>query len=249
METIYWILAATIADGLFAFAGVFTLIMKKALFRKVMLALVAFSAGALLGGAFFHLMPEALEGASGGLYPFILLLAGFVVFFLLEKFLYWHHCHNYEGKCPVHPVSYLILIGDGLHNMIDGLVIAASFFTGVHFGIITTLMIIAHEVPQELGDFAVLVHGGFSRLKALMFNFISQLTAVIGGIIGYFAAASAEHFSAYLLPVAAGGFLYISASDLIPELHKEKDARKSVTSFVFFLCGIALMLAMKVLFE
>ncbi len=135
METLYWILIATIVDGLFALVGAVTLFMTKRLFRKVMLGMVAFSAGALLGGAFFHLMPESLEGL-GSMTSFVYLMIGFIVFFVLEKFLYWHHCHKYEGKCPVHPVSYLILVGDGLHNLIDGLVIAASFFVSVPFVVV-----------------------------------------------------------------------------------------------------------------
>jgi zinc and cadmium transporter len=248
MNTLCWILLATIVDGLFALVGAATFLMNRKLFKKVMIALVAFSAGALLGGAFFHLMPEALEGMGSHLSAFAYLMTGFIIFFILEKFLYWHHCHKYEGKCPVHPVSYLILLGDGLHNIIDGLIIAASFFVSVPFGIITTLMIIAHEVPQELGDFAILVHGGMSRAKALALNFASQLTAVVGGVAGYF-LGSANGFTLYLLPIAAGGFVYIGASDLIPELHKEKDARKSIISFLYFLVGIAFMLGIKVLFE
>jgi zinc and cadmium transporter len=248
MDILYWILIATGVEGLVALTGALTLLMRKKLFAKVMVALIAFSAGALIGGAFFHLLPEALEMTNNILNVFIYLVLGLMLFFVMEKFLYWHHCHKYEGTCPVHPVSYLILVGDGLHNLIDGLVIAASFFVSVPFGLITTLMILAHELPQELGDFAIMVHGGFSKAKALGFNFISQLTAVVGGIIGYF-AGSANGFVSYLLPIAAGGFIYISASDLIPELHKEKDAKKSIKSFLYFVLGVGFMLGMKVLFK
>jgi len=207
--------------------------------------LVAFSAGALLGGGLFHLLAESLSYFKpvDALYIFT---AGFILFFILEKVLFWHHCH--EGVCDVHPFSYLILLGDALHNFIDGLVIAASFFVSIPFGILTTVIIVTHEVPQELGNFGILIHGGFSRMKALFYNFFAQLTCMIGGIAG-FMAAGATSFSNYLIPFAAGGFIYIAASDLIPELHDEKILKKSVTSFIVFLLGLAFMIAAKVLFE
>ncbi|MCX6799087.1 MAG: ZIP family metal transporter, partial [Candidatus Diapherotrites archaeon] len=170
---------------------------------------------------------------------------GFVVFFIIERILHWHHCH--EGKCDVHPMSYLVLIGDGIHNFIDGLVIAASFIVGVPFGIITTLLIIGHEVPQELGNFGILVYGGFGRKKALLFSLMAQATCIIGGITGYF-ISSATSFSLILLPFAAGGFIYIGASDLIPELHKESNMQKAWLSFLLFIAGIAFMAGLKVFF-
>ena len=161
----------------------------------------------------------------------------------MEKFLYWHHCH--KGKCDVHPVSYLILFGDGIHNFIDGIIIGVSFIVGIPFGIVTTLLIIGHEIPQELGDFGVLVHGGFGKAKALIYNLIAQLTCVLGGIIGYFLSTSIEGIIPFILPFAAGGFIYIAASDLVPELHKEPEIKKSLTSFAFFIIGILIMLAIK----
>lgn len=149
-----------------------------------------------LAGGFFHLLAESLEHLTTTV-SFSLLLLGFILFFFIERFLKWHHCH--EEKCEVHPFSYLILFGDGIHNFIDGLIIAASFLVNINFGIVTTLLIIGHEVPQELGDFGVLVYGGFSKVKALTFNFISQLTCMIGGVLGFFILTLDQVLFSYLL--------------------------------------------------
>jgi zinc and cadmium transporter len=183
---------------------------------------------------------EAMEALTA----FGYLLVGFIAFFLIERFLHWRHCH--EGKCDIHPFTHLILIGDGIHNFVDGLVIAASFMVSIAFGWVTTLMIILHEIPQELGDFGVLVYGGFEKIRALGFNFLAQLTCVVGGIAGFFLLYTPESI-AFLLPFAAGGFIYIAASDLIPELHKEESLKKSMFSFVFFIIGIAFLLGVKIL--
>ena len=206
MYVLLWIILATFIDGLVSLAGVFSLWVKEKLLNRIVFILVAFSAGALLSGAFFHLLPESLESLDA-MKVFGFVLIGFILFFLIEKFLHWHHCHKTE--CKVHPFTYLILIGDGVHNFFDGLIIAASFFVSVPFGIVTTLLILGHELPQELGDFAVLVYGGFSKTKALIYNFLSQLTAIIGGVVGYFLSTSIENIVPYILPFAAGGFIYI----------------------------------------
>ncbi len=177
MEPLEWILAATIVNSLLALAGAFTLSMSRKRLGQIIFALVGFSAGALLSGAFFHLIAESIEIFADTTLVFSVVLVGFIAFFLVEKLLHWHHCHN--GNCS-HPVTPLILIGDGLHNFIDGLIIAASFLVNTNFGIITTLLIMGHELPQELGDFGVLIHGGFSRKKALFYNFLSQTTCIMG---------------------------------------------------------------------
>ncbi|MFH1510355.1 MAG: ZIP family metal transporter, partial [Candidatus Woesearchaeota archaeon] len=226
--------------------GVFSLKMKEKLLKKLLIILVAFSAGALLSGAFLHLMEESLDKIAAST-AFAFLLAGFVIFFLVERFLHWHHCH--DGKCDVHPFSYLILFGDAVHNFIDGVVIAASFLVSVPFGFVTAALIIAHELPQELGNFGVLVYGGFSKGKAIVYSFIAQLTSVVGGVVGYFLASSVEGILPYILPAAAGGFVYIAASDLIPELHKEPRLKKSMVSFGLFVLGILFVWAIKFFFE
>ena len=247
MDILLWIILATLVDGLMGLVGVFSLWVKEKFFKKLLMVLVAFSAGALLSGAFFHLLAESLDSLPV-MTVFAFMLIGFVVFFIVERFLHWHHCHE-EKECKVHPVSYLILIGDGIHNFIDGIIIGASFIVSVHFGIITTLLILAHEIPQELGNFAVLAYSGFGKTKALLYNFLAQLTCVVGGVAGYFLSSQFQVITPFILPFAAGGFIYIAASDLVPELHKEPKLKKLLISFGFFILGIAMMLGMKLLFE
>lgn len=244
VETLLLIVSATVIVSLLAFVGALSLRLSRRTLGKILPVLVAFSAGAMLSGAFFHLLAEALEVLATTT-AFVILFIAFVLFFVIERFLHWHHCHT--GECDTHPFTYLILFGDAVHNFIDGLIIAASFMVNAGFGVVTTLLIIGHEVPQELGDFGTLVHGGFSRKKALVFNFISQLTCIAGGLIGFF-LVGAQQFTVLILPFAAGGFIYIAASDLIPELHKETSLRKSMVAFAFFIIGIIFMFLIKFVF-
>lgn len=239
--TLLSIIISTLIISLMSLAGVFALVVKESLLQKILLSLVGFSAGALAGGAFLHLLPEALEELKPG-ETFLYALAGFTLFFFMERLFYWRHCH--EGKCDVHAFTYLNLIGDGFHNFIDGLVIAASFITSVPLGIATSIAVASHEIPQEIGDFGVLVYGGFSKYKALLFNLLSALTAVLGGIIGFYLSSVISGFAPVLLPVTAGGFIYIAASDLIPELHKEKNNYKANMAFVLFVLGLVFMWGM-----
>lgn len=237
-----WIILATFINGLIALVGIFSFWINEKLLHKITFYLVAFSAGALLSGGLVHLYAESIEEIDINLATIILII-GFVVFYIAEKFLHWHHCHEEEEDC-IHPVSYLILFGDGIHNFIDGLTIAASFFVDVRFGVITTVLIISHELPQEIGDFAILLHGGMNKAKALVYNFIAQLAAVLGGVVG-FLVISVFDFRTLMLPFAAGGFLYIAASDLIPELKKESSKKKSIIIFFLFLAGIAFSILTK----
>jgi zinc and cadmium transporter len=161
----------------------------------------------------------------------------------MEKYLFWRNCH--DKKCKIHSFTYLNLVGDGIHNFIDGLIIGASFIVDIKIGVAATIAIIMHEIPQELGDFAVLIYGGFSKRKALICNYLSAATAIIGTVIGYYFTSKISGFSGILLPFAAGGFIYIAACDLIPELHKQKEIKKSLASMVFFLLGLMLMLLLK----
>jgi zinc and cadmium transporter len=204
---------------------------------------VALSTGALLGGAFLHLIPETIEQVGASLNIFLYLLLGFCLFFVLEQFLRWRHQHTTAHG--VKPFSYLILISDGVHNFIDGLIIAASFLSSYHLGIVTTLAVALHEIPQELGDFGVLVYGGFGKARALAFNFASAITAILGGIVGYFAYSILQASIVYLLPFAAGNFIYIAAADLIPEIKHQVSLRRSIIHFCVFLVGIGIMLAVK----
>ena len=244
MNTLLWIIVSTFLVSIIAFIGILTLLLKERLFEKILLGFVALSAGALLGGAFLHLIPEAIEQFTSQ-NTFFYVLAGFALFFLIEKLLHWRHCH--KGKCPVHTFAYMNLFGETIHNFVDGLIIAASYIVSIPLGIATTIAVALHEIPQELGDFGVLVYGGFSKVNALILNFIIALTAIIGGIFGYFLSGYVEGYAMFLLPFAAGGFIYISASDLIPEIRKEINLKKSIITFSVFILGILIMLLLKML--
>lgn len=240
-----WILVSTSLVSLVSLVGIFTLGLKEKLLQKILFGLIGFSAGALIGGAFLHLLPEALK-ETNSTRVFYFLILGMVIFFMMERYLHWRHCHE-EQECKVHPVIYLNLIGDGFHNFLDGMVIAAAFISSFKLGVVTTLAVIFHEIPQELGDFGVLVYGGFSKQKALLYNFISALAAIAGAVAAYFISDIAAGFSNFILPLTAGGFIYIAASDLIPEIHKEKDTKRSTAAFIAFLFGIAFMAMARIL--
>jgi len=246
MIALVYILLATFLVSLISFVGVITLMLKEKILNKILLILVGLSAGALMGGAFLHLLPEAVE-ASEGLDAFLFVLVGFILFFLIEKVLHWRHCH--KGECDVHTFRYMNLVGDSIHNFIDGLILAASFVVSLPLGITTTIAISSHEIPQEIGDFGVLLYGGFSKKKALILNFCVALTAVAGGIIGYFLASSVGNIVLFILPFAAGGFIYIAATDLVPEIRKELNMKKYMATLLVFICGILLMWVTKILFE
>ncbi|MBU0693502.1 MAG: ZIP family metal transporter [Candidatus Omnitrophica bacterium] len=232
------ILSATILVSLISLIGIFTLGIKTKIFDKLSILLVGFAAGGLIGGAFLHLLPEAVEQSKGDIVFFYALL-GFTIFFLMERYFYWRHCH--DGACDVHSFTYLNLIGDGLHNFTDGLIIAASFLTDFKLGVVTTLAVIFHEIPQEMGDFGILVYGGFSKRRALFFNFICSLSAVLGACLGYILSGIIENISLFLIPFTAGGFIYIASSDLIPELHKQKDTKRANLAFIAFILGLVFM--------
>lgn len=240
--TLIWILSATVLVSLISLIGIFTLGVKTKVFDKILVLLVGFAAGGLIGGAFLHLLPEAIEECGCNV-VFIYTLIGFTAFFLMERYFYWRHCHN--GVCDVHTFTYLNLIGDGVHNFTDGLIIAASFTTDIKLGIVTTLAVILHEVPQEMGDFGILVYGGFSKSKALLFNFLCALTAVLGAVVGYALSGITENFSLFLISFTAGGFIYIAASDLLPELHKQKDVNRANLAFGTFILGLIFMALVK----
>lgn len=246
MIELLYIIVVTFAIALIAFIGIFTLLLKEKLLNKILLILVSLSAGALMGGAFLHLIPEAVE-KSQGLDIFLFVLVGFILFFVIEKVLHWRHCH--KGKCDVHTFTYMNLVGDTIHNFIDGLILAASFVTSVELGLTTTIAIAAHEIPQEIGDFGVLIYGGFKKKKAIILNFIVALTIVIGGLIGYFISKSVESAATFLLPFAAGGFIYIAATDLIPEIKKELDFKKYMATLIVFIIGILIMWFVKLYFS
>lgn len=231
--------------SLLSFSGVLFLVLSQKLLGGLLLFLVSFSAGALLGDSFIHLLPEAVAEQGFNLNVSLMILAGLLTFFVLEKFICWRHCHIPTSKSHLHKLGIMNLFGDGIHNFIDGMVIAGSFLAGQTLGISTTLAVIFHEVPQEIGDFGVLVYGGYSKTKALVFNFVSALMAVLGAILVLIIGPQLVGFSQIILPFTAGGFIYIAGSDLIPELHKETSLKKSFFQFLGLVLGIGAMLVLK----
>ncbi|MCX5707144.1 MAG: ZIP family metal transporter [Candidatus Omnitrophica bacterium] len=234
-----FILVSTFAVSLISFIGILTLAIKDKLLERVLFCLVGFSAGALIGGAFLHILPEALEKTKSSISVFYYLILGLVLFFIMERYFYWRHCH--EEKCHIHAFTYLNLFGEGIHNFIDGMAIAVSFVVSIKLGIATTLAIILHEIPKELGNFGVLIYGGFTKKKALFYNFISGLMAMFGAIAGYFISGFTQGLSNFIMPLTAGGFIYIATSDLIPEIHKQTSQKRANLAFVAFLLGIIFM--------
>jgi len=236
------IISGTFVITLCVWVAVIFIFLKKEHLSNITIMLVALSAGALMGGAFLHLMPEAAEEINPEAL-FSIFLISFVVFLLIEKVLHWRHCH--KENCEIHTFGHMNLIGDSIHNFIDGLIIASTFMVSPALGVVTTLAVAVHEIPQEIGDYGVLIHAGFSKKRALILNYAVALTVVLGGIVGYFFFSRLENVLPYLLPFAAGGFVYISASDLIPEIRKESNIKKSITIFLVFLIGIFFMYLVK----
>jgi zinc and cadmium transporter len=229
------------------FAGALTLPFKRDALNKMVFFLVSFATGALFGDAFIHLLPEAVEKTGFSLTVSLSLIAGIMVFFVLEKIICWRHCHIETSDEHPHPFAWMNLIGDAFHNLLDGMVIAGSFLAGPTLGFATTLAVIFHEIPQEIGDYGILIHGGFGRIQALFMNFFVQLTAILGAIIILALSINTETLTAYLIPFTAGGFIYIAGSDLIPELHKETNIRNSLFQLLSLGLGIGLMLILLLL--
>lgn len=244
MSTLLWIIGSTIAISLIAWVGLLTLAVHEDTLKKITLPLVAFGAGSLLGGAFLHLLPESISAMPADVRIFEWLLIGFLIFFVMEQFLNWHHCHV-PSSGEKQPVTYLILVADGVHNFIGGLAIAGSFLASIPIGIVTWLAAVAHEVPQELGDFGILIHGGWKKRRALIFNFLSALSVVIGAVLAYFLSAGLD--TSFLLPFAAGNFIYIAASDLIPEIQHAETQRSRIVYTIALVAGLALVWAVRAL--
>jgi zinc and cadmium transporter len=228
-----------------ALVGSLTTLLRAATLERLILPLVSVAAGTLLGGAFFHMIPvgaAALSPLAGGAW----VLAGFTTFLGLEQFLHWHHCHRASADCRK-PVTYLILLGDGLHNLLGGLGVASTFLVNPSAGITAWLAAAAHEVPQELGDFGVLVHGGWNRRRALLWNFISGLTFLVGALLAY--AVSLQFDVTILVMFGAGNFIYIGASDLIPEIKVHQSLPHALVHLGSFAAGAGLMLLLAQVFQ
>ena len=248
MPLIVWIIIFCLLGGLLSvLAAALFLVLREPLRTHLLPHLVSFATGALLGAAFLGLLPHALASVDSSdthVIPMAVLL-GLLGFFLLEKLVLWRHCH--ADHCEVHApdqqsrehsTGTMILIGDGLHNFLDGILIAAAFLTDIHLGIVTSLAVAAHEIPQEVGDFAVLLHGGFSRGRAFVYNVLTSLTTVFGGLLAYFTLQQIQVALPYVLAVAASSFIYIAVADLIPTLHQRVDGKAAVQQMLLIAAGI-----------
>ncbi len=242
MEPLLQIILATLLVSGLSLVGIF---LSRNLKKHMVHRMVSFAAGALLGAAFLDLIPEGVEASSPDVF-FYYVLSGFFLSFILERFIFWYHCH--EGVCKVHPFNYLSLIGDALHNFLDGIIIAVAFMTDTTLGITATVAIIFHEIPQELGEYFILLHGGFSRAKALAYNFLSAVTAIVGALFTYFFLGSEPAFVPILVGLAAGQFIYIAATDLVPELKKIPTHKESLIHFLLIVFGVVAIALAKTFF-
>lgn len=228
--------------SLMSLAGVITLSINMDRLRKGLFILVSLAVGALLGDAFLHLIPEAFATTTDPTSLSLAIVGGILFFFVVEKVLHWHHHQGIEESEPtVHPVGSIVLFSDGVHNFIDGLIVGLAYTVSIEVGIATTIAVILHEIPQEIGDFGVLLHAGYSKAKALWFNFISGLFAIFGAGAAFLLGAYAESLAVFLVPITAGGFIYIALSDLIPELHKQKPGRNSIVQLIAIVIGVSAM--------
>lgn len=237
MSLLFFILIACSIVSLIAFSGVVLLILKSEIAKRFSVYFLSFAAGALLGATFLDILPESLESGTKNIFLYVLF--GIVIFFILEKFFLWYHCHGVECSAHKQQSSPLILIGDAIHNFIDGTIIALAFLADINLGIITTIAVIFHEIPQEIGDFSILLYGGMKKSKALAWNFIVALPIIAAAVLTYFLSDFFNGIIGILLAFIAGHFIYISTADLIPELHKELSFRRSVGQLMLLLAGIA----------
>lgn len=223
--------------------GILLLSFREVLFRKCIPLFISIAVGALLGDAFIHLIPEALVNEHTTSMS-LLIIAGILLFFVLEKFLHWHHHGEDTEAAHIHPVGRLVLVSDIIHNFLDGVIIAASFMVSVPVGLATTLAVVLHEIPQEVGDFAVLLHAGYTKRRAILLNFLTALSAFFGAALFLAIGEYAEPLTAYFIPLTAGGFIYIAVADLIPELQKTKQLKNSLYQLAAVIIGVAAMAAL-----
>ena len=250
IEAEAYTIASVFIVSMLSFIGILTLMINDKILKKILVFLISFSAGALFGDVFYHILPEISEKAGFTTTIATSTLTGIITFFILEKFLHWHHSHTAQGRNHTHdeeciqPYAKMNIVGDGLHNLIDGVIIAGSYMASIPLGIATTIAVILHEIPQEFGDFGVLLHGGYTKKKALALNFLSALTALLGAIITLSIGIREEQLTTIIIPFTAGGFLYIAGSDLLPELQKEKEIIKTIIQFIAIIAGIVVMRAL-----
>lgn len=237
MNQLLWVVVGGVLMSAIALVGSVTLLISATNLRRLLLPLVAMSAGSMLGGALFHMLPSALQVMPTARATAWIAI-GFLTFLALEQFLHWHHCHRAFATCKK-PLMYLILIGDGLHNFLGGLAVAGVFLLDARAGMAAWLAAAAHEVPQELGDFATLIHGGWAKKSALAFNFLSGLAFLAGALLAY--GASLRIDVTWLVPVATGNFIYVAASDLVPEVNKPQTLWSAAVHLLAFTLGLGLV--------
>lgn len=244
-----WLAALLSVTGisLLSFVGVIGLGIRSEKLKKILIPLVSFSAGALLGDVFIHLLPEIAEESGFTISISLYILLGIVISFIMEKIIAWRHCHIPLDKNHIHRFAYMNLVGDAVHNFIDGMIIGASYLVSIPVGIASTVAILLHEIPQEIGDFGVLIHGGFSKNKALLYNFLTALTAILGTIMALALSNSLANLTQFLVPFAAGTFIYIAGADLIPELHKDGSLKSGIIQTIAFIMGILIMMLLLLL--
>ncbi|KKR78562.1 MAG: hypothetical protein UU24_C0032G0007 [Candidatus Nomurabacteria bacterium GW2011_GWA2_40_9] len=235
---------SVIIVSLLSLVGIFTLFLNEDRLKKNIFLLIGLAVGALLGDAFIHIIPEAFESGLSPTIISILIIAGILFFFIVEKFLHWHHHGEDTEDTHVHPVGKLIIISDGVHNLIDGIIIGASYLISIPVGLATTLAVILHEIPQEIGDFGVLIYAGYTKKRALWLNFLSALLSLVGVVIVIILGEVTEKFIFYILPFAAGGFIYIAVADLIPELHKTTETKYSIYQILAVAFGVFTMITL-----
>jgi zinc and cadmium transporter len=242
--SITWLFAITsvLLVSLLSLVGVVALSLSERRLHQAVFLLVSLAAGAMFGDAFIHLLPEAYVRSGGEGRTALSVLAGIFAFFVLEKFLRWRHEHPYRPDHAPQPLAYVNLVADGVHNLVDGMLIGASYLVSLPLGIATTAAVVLHEIPQEIGDFGVLLHAGFSRERALLLNSLSASLAIAGAILALVAGLALDGFSAFMLPFTAGSFIYVAGSDLLPELHKERQPLRSAAQLVAMATGVGLML-------
>jgi zinc and cadmium transporter len=248
-------LGATIIVSLFSLSGIFALSLKENTLHKILFFLVAFSAGSILGASLFDLLPEAIEMVEEEV-VFIYIAFGYLAFYFLERFIYWYHGHGHhkdieeeKSRPMTQGFAYLNVIGDGIHNFIDGMVIAVSFAVGVQVGLASTIAVIFHELPQEMGDYGILVYAGFKRGRALLLNFFSAVSVILGGLFGSFFVAAVDVLSGFLISFSAGAFIYLAASELVPELQEEENFTRSAIQFVIFIIGMLVIWSLGLFFH
>lgn len=235
-----YIILWSVIGGIAGFLGAVLIVFKVVKKREHTLYLVGFAAGSMLAAVFFDLLPEAMELAGNTVVPLTYVLYGIILFYCLEKLFLWQHCHRHaHGEvCEVHVGSRMVIIGDSMHNFLDGVAIAAAFLVSAPLGVVTALAVFVHEIPQEVGDVGVLLHDGFSRKQALVWNFISAAICVVGAVLAYFLMSAFETIEIYLVAIAAGGFIYVATSDLLPEIHRELKKKHILAHTIVFLLGV-----------